>query len=250
MDKNNIISGLSNNISNSQVIQEPFVHQFIEKIFPEDFYLQLLENIPNVSEFTAINKTGTVGKDYPDERFVFNYTDQKDTEKLSESQKLFFNELRYIMSSADLFKVVTSIFKETLDKSIASLRDDPKRHLDTSNLKFTLRTSLIKDYTKYSLGAHTDSISKFVTFLFYIPTNEDLKENGTSLYKPLISPQDSTHFNMEDTKKNFQKVKTCPFIPNSVLIFPRTSTSFHGVEEVNIDQKERNLLLLNYYINF
>jgi len=250
MDKNIIISGLSNHISNSQVIQEPFVHQFIEKIFPEDFYLQLLENIPNVSEFTAINKTGTVGKDYPDERFVFNYTDQKDTEKLSESQKLFFNELRYIMSSADLFKVVTSIFKETLDKSIASLRDDPKRHLDTSNLKFTLRTSLIKDYTKYSLGAHTDSISKFVTFLFYIPTNEDLKENGTSLYKPLISPQDSKHFNMEDTKKNFQKVKTCPFIPNSVLIFPRTSTSFHGVEEVNIDQKERNLLLLNYYINF
>ena len=249
MDKNNIISGLIKDISNSQVIEEPFVHQFIEKIFPEDFYLRLLDNIPNINEFTAINKTGTVGKDYPDERFIFNYTDNKDMEKLSESQKLFFNELRYIMSSADLFKVVTSIFKETLDKSIASLRDDPKRHLDTSNLKFTLRTSLIKDYTKYSLGAHTDSISKFVTFLFYIPTNEELKENGTSLYKPLISLQDSTHFNLDDTKKNFQRVKTCPFIPNSVLIFPRTSMSYHGVEEVNIDQKERNLLLVNYYIN-
>ena len=99
------------------------------------------------------------------------------------------------------------------------------------------------------MGAHTDSALKFITFLFYIPTNEELKENGTSLYKPLIPTQDIIHFNLEDTKKKFQKVKTCPFIPNSVLIFPRTSMSFHGVEEVNIDQKERNLLLVNYYIN-
>ena len=127
MDKNNIISGLIKDISNSQVIEEPFVHQFIEKIFPEDFYLQLLDNIPNINEFTAINKTGTVGKDYPDERFIFNYTDKRDMEKLNESQKLFLNDLRYILSSADLFKVVTSIFKETLDKSIANFRDDPKR---------------------------------------------------------------------------------------------------------------------------
>ena len=127
------------------------------------------------------------------------------------------------------------------------MKNDPIRHLDTTDLKFTLRTSLIKDYTRYSLGAHTDSPSKFVTFLFYIPTNEELKENGTSLYKPLIPLKDTTHFNLEDTKKKFQRVKTCPFIPNSVLIFPRTIMSFHGVEEVNIDQKERNLLLLNYF---
>jgi len=249
MNKNNIISELVKNISNSQLIAEPFVHQFIEKVFPENFYIQLLENIPDTSEFTAINKTGSVGKDYPDERFIFNYTDKKDFEKLTESQKSFFNDLRYILSSVDLFKVATSVFKETLDKNIANLRDDPKKHLDTTNLKFQLRTSLIKDCTRYSLGAHTDSASKFITFLFYIPANEELKENGTSLYKSLIPLKDTTHFNLEDTKKNFQKVKTCPFIPNSVLIFPRTSISFHGVEEVNIDQKERNLLLLNYYIN-
>ena len=117
MNKNNIISELVKNISNSQLIAEPFVHQFIEKVFPENFYIQLLENIPDTSEFTAINKTGTVGKDYPDERFIFNYTDKKDFEKLTESQKSFFNDLRYILSSVDLFKVATSVFKETLDKN-------------------------------------------------------------------------------------------------------------------------------------
>ena len=96
MNKDNIISELIKNFSNSRVVEEPFAHQFIEKIFPEDFYLRLLDNIPNINEFTAINKTGTVGKDYPDERFVFIYTDQKDMEKLPESQKLFFNDLEII----------------------------------------------------------------------------------------------------------------------------------------------------------
>ena len=249
MNKDTIISELIKNISNSHVVEEPFAHQFIEKVFPEDFYLQLLENIPNISQYTAINKTETVDKGYPDERFILNFLYEKNIEKLTESQKLFFNDLRYIMTSKDLFKAVTSIFKKTLDKSIANLlRKDPKRHLDASNIKFFLRTSLIKDCTKYSLGAHTDSASKFVTFLFYIPANEELKENGTSLYKPLISPpQDVTTFSLKVTKKNFQRIKTCPFIPNSVLIFPRTPMSFHGVEEINIDQKERNLLLLNYH---
>ena len=71
MNNDNIISELIKNISNSQVVKEPFAHQFIEKVFPEDFYLQLLDNIPNISEFIALNKTETVDKDYPDERFVF-----------------------------------------------------------------------------------------------------------------------------------------------------------------------------------
>ena len=37
------------------------------------------------------------------------------------------------------------------------------------------------------------------------------------------------------------------FIPNSVLIFPRTNYSYHGVSSINIGSKERNLLLLNFY---
>ena len=57
----------------------------------------------------------------------------------------------------------------------------------------------------------------------------------------------SKHFSVQETQEKFTKVKTCLFLPNSVFIFPRTTNSFHGVEEVNIEQKERNLLLLNYY---
>ena len=44
-----------------------------------------------------------------------------------------------------------------------------------------------------------------------------------------------------------KKVKTCEFNMNSVFVFDRNNYSFHGVEEINIEQSERNLFLVNFY---
>ena len=202
----------------------------------------MLNNIPNTGLYTPIKDTGTVSTDYPDERFIFNFTEKKDFSKLSNQQKLFFNNLTKVFFSKKIFQAVTSSFKETLQFKINTFSDDEKRLFDFPNLKFSYKVVLIKDFTKYSLRAHTDSETKFITFLFYIPSTDKLKANGTSLYKPISNVKGSKHFTLEQTQQHFKKIKTCPFIPNSVLLFPRTLNSFHGVEEVNIDMKERNLL--------
>ena len=159
----------------------------------------------------------------------------------------FFQNLFKILTSPDLFTSVTSQFSKTINARLRNLSDVEKEKCGAPNFDFTMRTALIKDFTKYSLGAHTDSTTKFVTFLFYLPSNKDLQKIGTALYQPIYKTDTEIHYSAEETKQNFKKIKTCPFIPNSVLIFPRTTVSFHGVEEVNIDKKERNLLLLNYY---
>ena len=101
------------------------------------------------------------------------------------------------------------------------------------------------------MGAHTDVTNKFLTFLFYLPKDNSLKEIGTSLYKPkhnedLLSF--SSHYTMEETNNKFIEEKKAEFLPNSVLIFPRTNLSYHGVSSINIGSKERNLLLLNFYL--
>ena len=116
--------------------------------------------------------------------------------------------------------------------------------------KITCRTALIKDFTKYQLGAHTDSINKLFSFLFYLPADDSLKNIGTSLYRPLDMIDEemlTRHFNKEQTDEAFEKVKTCEFKRNSVFVFARTNYSFHGVEEININKSERNLFLLNFY---
>ena len=86
--------------------------------------------------------------------------------------------------------------------------------------------------------------------MFYLPRDETIREIGTSLYKPLNKDKStsfSSHYTMEETKKNFVETKKTEFLPNSVLIFPRTNYSYHGVSSINIGSQERNLLLLNFY---
>ena len=114
-----------------------------------------------------------------------------------------------------------------------------------------LRMALVKDLTKYNLGAHTDSKKKFMTFLFYLPEDGNNKHIGTSMYKIKnnsgIDVSKDLHFSDKQTKEFFEETKLAEFLPNSVLIFPRTEFSYHGVSSINTGAYERNLLLLNYY---
>jgi hypothetical protein len=248
MDKA-ILHTLTKTIFNSPVIDEPFSHKYVQNVFPETFFTEILQNLPDKNNYQKINQTGAVGSRYSDERYIFNFTKENELEKISEKGKLFFKNLTKLLFSEELFGAVTNSFKKTLDNHLLGLSDEEKKLINFPNLKFKFRSSLIKDFTKYSLGAHTDSFNKFITFLFYIPPNNNLIKNGTSLYKSITKIDSTTHFNFDETQKNFQKIKTCPFSPNTALIFPRTSESFHGVEEININQEERNLLLLNYYFD-
>jgi len=243
------LNNLIQNILQSNIIDEPFSHKYVENVFPHNFFTEILNNLPDKNIYKKINQTGSVGSSYSDERYIFNFTDENEIQKLDEKKNHFFRNLTKLMFSEELFGAVSSSFKKTLDNHLLALSNKEKKIINFPNLKFKFRSSLIKDFTKYSLGAHTDSFNKFITFLFYIPSNNNLINNGTSLYKSINKIDSTKHFSFDETQKNFTKIKTCPFSPNTALIFPRTGESFHGVEEININQEERNLLLLNYYFD-
>ena len=126
---------------------------------------------------------------------------------------------------------------------------DKEKEAIGDNPKIYFKSTLVKDFTKYQLGAHTDNFNKIISILFYLPEDDELKSIGTALYMPndIIEDGLARHFTREETNKLFTKFKTCEFKRNSVLMFPRTNYSYHGVEEVNINQKERNTYLINFY---
>ena len=147
------------------------------------------------------------------------------------------------------FNVIANEFKESISKRIKEFGEDEKQMFGTSNFKFRIGSSLVKDITKYKLGVHTDTPSKFLTFLFYIPTDSSLKDLGTALYEPKDKEfhknnEVKGHYPVDD----FNLVKKVEFLPNTLFVFPRTNISFHGVQTINIDSAERNLLQLNYYL--
>ena len=81
--------------------------------------------------------------------------------------------------------------------------------------------------------------------------DKKLIDLGTALYKPkkeiYTGEMGNYHASPDSTAQNFELIKKVPFLPNSLLVFPRTNYSFHGVDKINEDQSERNLIQLNYY---
>jgi len=245
----NLNKQFSEKITQSTIDSHPFDHIYIENFFEKNLYDNILSNIPDINSFKNITETGNVGKNYSQERYVLSL--KKDLHNLPESQQSFWNNFNNAFSSKEFWEAISLKFKETLKKRFSSLT---KKELETlgKSPKISCGTLLVKDFTKYRLGAHTDAIEKIFSLLFYLPKNNDLKKIGTSLYKPFNQIEEERidiHFDKYETEKRFEKIKTCEYKRNSVFIFARTNYSYHGVEEVNIDKLERDLLLVNFYGN-
>ena len=227
---------ICNSIDESVLYDDPFYHLYINNFFSNEFYNNLLNFLPSRDKYIQINKTGSVSKDYPEERYIFNITPES-FEIFDAQQKLFFGQVVTSLMSVNFFDSIIKKFDNKIEK--------------VNPNKLDLRISLVKDLTKYNLGAHTDTSKKFITFLFYLPEDDSHKHIGTSMYKlkekSNTSLSGEKHFSDKDTKEFFDEVKLAQFLPNSVLIFPRTDHSYHGVGSINTGAYERNLLLLNYY---
>ena len=227
---------ICSSIENSKLHDKPFYHLYINNFFSDEFYINLLKYLPSRDQYIQINKTNTVSKNYSDERYILNIT--PDTfQYFYTEQKSFFGQVVTSLMSLEFFNMITKKFNNKIKK--------------VNPQDLDLRISLVKDLTKYNLGAHTDTNKKFMTFLFYLPKDETHKHIGTSMYKPKDTAQidflQDKHYSAKETKELFEEVKLAEFLPNSVLIFPRTDSSFHGVSSINTGSYERNLLLLNYY---
>ena len=181
-------------INNAEVRTDPFPHLHIENIFPENLYRHMLSQMPDDIKYRTLqNARGTIG--YP-ERFVYV------------AKSAFWKEFERFMCSGMLRQALCRKFGiETGTEEMILIRDKPG----------------------YGLGPHSDSPSKALSALFYLPKDDALIEHGTSLYRPKQEGF-TCEGNKHHDRKNFERVKTIPFAPNTMLAFAKTLNSFHGVE--------------------
>ena len=100
----------------------------------------------------------------------------------------------------------------------------------------------VRDSSDYRLGPHTDSVTKIMSFLFYLPPDESMALLGTSIYAPKQADfrcSRGLHYRFD----RFRLVTTMPYLPNSLFGFVRTGNSFHGVEPITATGICRDLLL-------
>lgn len=170
----------------------PFPHLVIDGVWSDEFYKALRDNLP--AEYPSINDTGRVKGNYDNRGMVWPETQ-------------FWNKFRTWMLSGAVRRAMLKRF------GVKGSHQEVK---------------LMRDTPGYEISPHTDSRSKALTALFYLPADESNGAFGTSLYtlKAGESVQDDTHHGWE----KFERSHTIKFLPNRVFIFARTNESFHGCE--------------------
>jgi len=222
-------------IANAPINPFPFPHIYVRDVFPEDYYRQLRAALPPAETYKSLKALGRVGPSYPDTRFVIPITPEN-TQAMSEPFRTFWLKLAEWML-VGFGAAMLSKFKPFLEQ----------RFGNGTSQEFYNEALLIQDWTAYSLGPHTDTPRKVLSFLFYLPADDSLARLGTSIYVPK-QPDFRCPGGPHHPFEKFDRMMTMPYLPNTLFAFIKTNNSFHGVEPITEGSVRRDLLLYDIYV--
>lgn len=233
-------------VMNAPVRRFPFPHIYVEDIFPADFYAQIRQHMIEDAAYTRLVDSGRVGKGYSGARYsLFPY--ELDSRPIDDAKKEFWRNVFDTFGNNEFGQIWLSVFGPTIRDKMNNLPADVSAGRQVMDISLTNEIFLMRDRTTYSLGPHTDSPRKVVSVLFYLPPDEAMVELGTSVYLPKnrnFSCPGGPHHSFD----LFELVQTMPYKPNSLVAFPQSPRSFHGVEPLQREDALRDLLLFDLKI--
>lgn len=243
-----VLQHVLDQVGRAQTMEDPFPYLVVDNVFPSDYYAEMLANFPSTGSLRPIGETGRVGEigrggggkrpSLYKERLVVLFTDAE-FQRMTESQQRFWRAMASWMHTDQFIGFFVQKFGRYLEPRIARIVEAERV------LRCKGDALLVNDCTNYAIGPHTDMAQRLVSFLFYLPRDDSMRELGTSVYRP----KDPTftcwggekHYDYEP----FEKVHTVEFLPNRLMAFPKTERSFHGVEPIKRENVNRPLLINN-----
>ncbi len=216
--------------------ERPFPYSLVENVFPEDYYAEILKHLPPLECYDNLGETGKVKKGAYKERYITDIPILR-TRATPPQDLQFWTELGDWMTAQPFLVQMLKKFEAHCLQRFAG----------KGGFTFTTDFRLVRDFTHYAIGPHTDTPSKVLSLLFYLPQDERYAHLGTSIYEPPpgFTCKGGPHYGFDGFKKKY----TAPFTPNTLFLFFKTPTSFHGVEPIADVDVERNVLLYNIYVN-
>ena len=218
-------------VANAPIQLFPYPHILVNDVFPRHFYQELRAHLPPNSAYKSLRELGRVTQNYPDTRLIVPLTPH-DVAALDEPYRGFWNEFAGWLLGGSFGRIVLQKFAPLL----------AQRFENPIAIDYQHESLVVQDRTNYSLGPHTDSPSKVISFLFYLPADAAMPHLGTSMYVPK-DPAFTCPGGPHHEFQKFDRLLTIPYVPNTLFGFMKTPTSFHGVERIAEPDVERALLL-------
>jgi len=220
-------------IGAAPVRREPFAHCIVDGVFPAEFYEEIIDHWPQEESWQPLAESGRV-TGYAERKVVL--MDAAGLARLDEARRAFWRE-----------RVGAWLLGERLREHVVQ-----KFAADLAGTEFAARPEetagdalIVSDRTNYAIGPHTDAPHRVVSLLFYLPEDATFSRFGTSFYAPLDAAFRSRGDRPHHSFKQFRRSHTVEFVPNRLVLFPKSDRCFHGVERVDLPGIERRLLIYN-----
>ena len=222
-------------VGNAPLATYPFPHLYVPEALPREFYDELLACLPEREAYAPISEVRAVSEIYGRTRFVMPL-DAEHVGRLPDAARRPWETISRALLGGDFGNMLYYRFQPFLEQ----------RFRNTGPVEFHHEAMLVRDMAGYSLGPHTDAQRKVVSVLFYLPRDASRAHLGTSIYVPkdraFTCPGGKHH-----PYEPFERVRTMPYVPNSMFAFIKTPNAFHGVEPVEEGDRSRDLLLYDIF---
>lgn len=224
-------------IGNATIRPFPFPHVCVEDVFPPEFYAEIRRHMVADQAYRRLVDTGRVGRGYSPARLSL-FPEDLDAAPISDEDRTFWRRMFEVFNDREFAQLWLQLFKLAIRAHLAETQPDASQERRPMGSE----VFLMRDLESYSLGPHTDSRTKVVSVLFYLPADGEAAGLGTSFYLPkdrgFVCPGGPNH-----GFEAFERVATMAYRPNALLAFPKTQRSFHGVEPVVGQNTRRDLML-------
>ncbi len=218
-------------IANAPIRLYPYPHIYVENVFPDWFYEELLKHLPALQVYQPIGEVGMVRAGSYKDRYLIHMCEES-LDRFDAADREIWRDLTTWLGGDNTVRFLLEKFEPLLKKRFKEALHD---------VYFRPRTQMLRDFTNFGLTPHTDAIPKVAVFIFYLPPNADHIHLGTTLYVP-NDPTFRCEGGPHHPRERFTKVITMEYKPNTMFGFFKTSFSFHGVEAVTATNVRRDLI--------
>jgi hypothetical protein len=213
-------------VNASPAEEHPFLHLYLEDVFPPTYYRRLLDLLPETRRYRELTHRDAMQADgHSARRKLYLYPEQ--VMLLPARQRAVWGELSRILRSRALQEAFKSKFCVALERRFGR---------PIEQLSFYPVPILLRDLRGYRIGIHGDSLRKAITVQLYLPRDELQAHLGTILHEGRDG-------------EAARRTKRLAFRPASGYAFPVVyHESWHSVAQTSDGDGERNSLMLTYYV--
>ena len=220
---------VAESVRNAREGSVPFYHLQFDRIFPSDFYREMLRTMPDENDYRPMSGKSKMGSSRPDGKPTRTKID------------LFPEHIRHLPAGKySVWDVVGRVLRSEAVKTalIRKLEPGLKRRFGENFASVGLYPVpiLTRDVPGYRVFKHTDSLWKGITVQLYLAADNSNKNIGTIFHERLP----------DGTKP---KVTQMPFAPNSGYAFAVWNDTWHSAKPVGPEVKTRDSILLTYFVD-